>query len=117
MKTILELTANEARRYLMRGKQYCTFRLPEYFVFDQLLAYVESQLGAIEDSQCYALDTVKGDGKRVKPSYFDEVNYKLFSNKDGKLDYRPFTLVNPYYYYIEFHFPMTFGLFQLQMYH
>ncbi len=100
MKTILDLTAVEARKYLMCGKQYCTFRLPEYFVFDQVLSYAESALGSIDDSQCYALDLVKGDGKRVKPSFFDEVNYKLFSNKDGKLDYRPFTLLNPFYYYL-----------------
>lgn len=100
MKKLLELTANEARKYLMRGKQYCTFRLPEYFDFDQLLTYVGSSLGSIDESQCYALDVVKGNGKRVKPSFFDDINYKLFSNKDGKLDYRPFTLVNPYYYYL-----------------
>ena len=42
----------------------------------------------------------KGKTKVVKPSSFDEINYLLYSNKDGKLDFRPLTLINPYYYYL-----------------
>ena len=37
IKTVLELTAAEAREYMLKGDQYCTFRLPEYFVFDDVL--------------------------------------------------------------------------------
>lgn len=100
MKHIFDITAEEARDYMLKGNQYCTFRLPEYFVFDQALALAEKNIGARDASQYCALDKEKGNGKRVKPSNYDGVNYMLFSNKDGKLDYRPLTLINPFYYYL-----------------
>lgn len=100
MKNILELTASEARKYMLKGNQYCTFRLPEYFVFDKALAFAEKNIGAREDIECYALERKEGKKKRIKPSNFDGVNYLLFSNKDGKLDYRPLSLINPFYYYL-----------------
>lgn len=100
-KSILELTAEEAREYMLKGDQYCTFRLPEYFVFDNVLALSSTVIGKKDDTQCYAPYTDDtGKLRRVKPSDFDEINYLLYSNKDGKLDYRPLTLINPYYYYL-----------------
>ena len=101
IKTVLELTAAEAREYMLKGDQYCTFRLPEYFVFDDVLALAEANIGKKDESQCYASVTDEmGKPKKVKPSNYDEINYLLYSNKDGKLDYRPLTLINPFYYYL-----------------
>lgn len=101
LKTVLELAADEAREYMLKSEQYCTFRLPEYFVFDKVLALASTVIGRKDESQCYVSHT-DGNGKTKieKPSDFDEVNYLLYSNKDGKLDYRPLTLINPYYYYL-----------------
>ena len=100
-KTILELKADEAREYMLKGEQYCTFRMPEYFVFDKALALASTVIGRKDESQCYVSHTDEnGKTKIDMPSGFDEINYLLYSNKDGKLDYRPLTLINPYYYYL-----------------
>lgn len=102
-KTILDLTDIEARRFLLKSEQYCTFRLPEYFSFDNVISFAEQTIGKKNEYQCFAIDFEKSNDtklKRVSPSNFDEINYLLFSNKDGKLDYRPFSLINPFYYYL-----------------
>lgn len=100
LKMVLELTAEEAREYMLKGEQYCTFRLPEYFVFDKVLNLASTVIGRKHESQCYISHTDKKKKKIDMPSGFDEINYLLYSNKDGKLDYRPLTLINPYYYYL-----------------
>ena len=101
IKTVLELTSDEARAYMLKGEQYCTFRLPEYFVFEDALTLAEANIGKKDESQCYALDTDEnGKLKKVRPSDYDDINYLLYSNKDGKLDYRLLTLINPFYYYL-----------------
>lgn len=100
MKNVLELNSNEARKYMLQGSQYCTFRLPEYFVFDQLFSHIEKKIGARDEYQCYAQIIVDGKTKKIMPSNYDRINHLLFSNKDGKLDYRPLMLVNPFYYYL-----------------
>lgn len=98
MKTVLDLNSDEAKKYMLQGSRYCTFRLPEYFAFDQLLVHVEKMIGAKEAFQCYAQIIVDGKTKKIRPSNYDRINYLLFSNKDGKLDFRPLTLINPFYY-------------------
>lgn len=86
---------------MLKGEQYCTFRMPEYFVFDKALALASTVIGRKDESQCYVSHTDEnGKTKIDMPSGFDEINYLLYSNKDGKLDYRPLTLINPYYYYL-----------------
>ena len=101
IKTILELKEDEAREYMLKGEQYCTFRLPEYFDFSRVLSLARAVIGNKDWYQCFAsyIDD-KEKTKKVKPSDYDEINYLLYSNKDGKLDYRPLTLINPYYYYL-----------------
>ena len=37
MKTILELTSSEARKYFMEPKNYCTLDLPDYINFKPVL--------------------------------------------------------------------------------
>lgn len=98
IKHILDLTTEEARQYMLQAKHYCSFRVPEYFKFDNALCFAEQAIGKRDDSQCFAINPE--NGKRVSPSYYDDVNYRLYSNKDGKLDYRPLTLINPFYYYL-----------------
>jgi hypothetical protein len=42
--SVLELSAEEARRFFLKGESYCGFDLPSYFSFDTLLAKVSKQL-------------------------------------------------------------------------
>ena len=110
-KNILELSYSEARRFLLKGKSYCSFDLPKYFTFDQLIADISKKLEGknLSDfcSQILSLDKndkvqidKQGNEKKCSdsPRHYDEVNYKLLNNKDGKYAWRPFQLIHPALY-------------------
>ncbi len=93
MKTILELTSSEARKYFMESKNYCTLDLPDYINFKPVLNYVEKTVG----------DTAFGTllkNTEIKPRDFEEVNHKLLVKKDAKYTFRPIQVTNPYLYFL-----------------
>jgi hypothetical protein len=86
-KFILELSHTEAREFLLKAESYNSVDLPPYFVFGDLIARVHAQL----------------DGKTLtslssNPRDFDDVNYTILNNKDGKYAWRPFQLIHPALY-------------------
>lgn len=87
-KSILELTHDEAHEYFLKQESYCNFDLPEYFNFEALLYAVD--------------DTLKGkklsDFRKENPRDYEDVNYKVLNNKDGKYAWRPLQLINPALY-------------------
>lgn len=88
-KSILDLTATDAHEYLMRGESYCDIELPPYFVFDDLINNV-----------CQSVDNqgkVNGDVEKDAGKY-DNVNYRVLSNKDGKYAWRRLELIHPVIY-------------------
>lgn len=85
MKTILELTHTEAKEYFLKKENYSDIGLPKYFNFQPLLDSL-SQDNSVDD---IALDKAKR---------FNDVNYKLLTNKDGKYAWRPLQLLNPVLY-------------------
>ena len=40
VQNVLSLTSDEALNFFMKSEQYHGFELPEYFVFDNVLQYV-----------------------------------------------------------------------------
>jgi len=87
-KNILELTHDEAHQYFLKQESYCSFDLPEYFMFETLLKDVD--------------DALKGknlsDFRKDNPRNYEDVNYKVLNNKDGKYAWRPLQLINPALY-------------------
>lgn len=86
-KSILSLSHTEAREFLLKAESYSSIDLPPYFVFGDLIARVHAKL----------------DGKTLSslssnPRDFDDVNYTILNNKDGKYAWRPFQLINPALY-------------------
>lgn len=86
-KSILSLSHMEAREFLLKAETYSSVDLPPYFVFGDLIAQVHAKL----------------DGKTLSslssnPRDFDDVNYTILNNKDGKYAWRPFQLINPALY-------------------
>lgn len=86
-KSILMLSHTEAREFLLKAESYCSIDLPPYFVFSELIEQVHAQL----------------DGKKLTelsndPREFDDVNYTILNNKDGKYSWRPFQLIHPALY-------------------
>ena len=87
-KTILELTHDEACQYFLKQESYCNFDLPEYFKFETLLKSVDKSLTGKNLS----------DFRKDNPRNYEDVNYKVLNNKDGKYAWRPLQLINPALY-------------------
>jgi RNA-directed DNA polymerase len=93
MKSILDLDHIKARSFFMESENYCNISLPAYFDFKPLLDYVKSKVG-----NCKAIESILKFKKKY-PSNFDDINYTMQTNKDGRYAFRPLQLVNPYIYY------------------
>ena len=88
MKNILSLNFEEARSFLLKHESYVNIDLPPYIKFDKLLNQILEVLGQKNFI----------DFKISSPSDFEDVNYKLFHNKNGKYDWRRFELIHPFLY-------------------
>lgn len=93
MKSILELSEIEARRYFMESPNYCSLDLPGYIDFSKVLTYVEGIVGKKS-----LKDILKEVNKM--PSEYEGVNHRLLVKKDAKFTYRPIDVANPYLYYL-----------------
>lgn len=90
MKTILDLSNNEAKEFFLKEENYFSVELPEYFSFQNLLNILDKNL--------LNKDLKKDFGVFIKVRDLDDVNYKILNNKDGKLSWRPFQLIHPAIY-------------------
>lgn len=88
MQTVLTLTPKQALEYFMDAGQYCGIALPSYINFQPILDYVKTTIGAKDLANCLKEE-------KQYPSKFDQVNYKILVNKDGKYAYRPIQIANP----------------------
>ena len=88
--SVVELDHNEARTFFLKEESYCTFDLPPYFRFSDLLTDIACILhNQLLSSFCC---------KNKKPRDFDDVNYQILNNKDGKYDWRRLELIHPALY-------------------
>ena len=86
--SIVELSSDKAREFLLGQDSYCKINLPPYFTFDCLLSKVSQVLkgGRLSDFRCKV------------PRSLDDVNHLILSNKDGKYAWRPLELAHPALY-------------------
>ncbi len=91
VKTILDITNEEALDFFLKSEQYHGFELPEYFVFDEILSYVKDKIGSTAYEDCLQ--------KEVTPDALNDVNMDILLNKDGRYAVRPIVLANPFLYY------------------
>jgi RNA-directed DNA polymerase len=93
MSNILDLSPNDARKFLLKEESYINFDLPPYFKFSNILNKVSLELVN------KPLDRDREGIKVFKKSKkVEDVNYKLLSNKDGKYGWRPFQIIHPVLY-------------------
>ncbi len=71
----------------MKSESYCRLDLPPYFDFERVLRPVDKLLS----SKSLA-------SRKLKPRSYENVNYTIYSNKDGYYAWRPFQLINPVIY-------------------
>ena len=91
VRSVLELSASEARNFFLKSGSYCKMDLPAYFVFDELLRFIGEKIKNRKPSDFYDL-------KELRSKNSDELNYSIFSNKDGKYAWQRLQLINPFLY-------------------
>jgi hypothetical protein len=87
-KSILELSATEARDFLLKPDSYCSIDFPPYIGFENVLNDVNEILNTDKLS----------DLRSSKPGEHDGLNYIVYNNKDGKYAWRPLELIHPALY-------------------
>ena len=87
-RSILELSCDEARLFLLKQESYCTIELPPYFRFDELLTGVGRALEGQVFSQL----------QNQTPRDCDNVNHLILNNKDGRYAWRSLQLIHPALY-------------------
>ncbi|TCP92094.1 reverse transcriptase (RNA-dependent DNA polymerase) [Cricetibacter osteomyelitidis] len=90
-KTVLQLTADEARRFFLKHESYCNIDLPKYFSFAELLEKISEEFEGKDLLNDFCL-------YRGAMSKQDSVNYLIYANKDGKLSWRPLQIIHPLVY-------------------
>lgn len=85
-RSVIELSADEARAFFLKGESYFTPDLPVYFRFDGLLSETADVMGRKEH---------RGFRKARK---FEGVNHRILNNKDGRYAWRPLELIHPVIY-------------------
>jgi len=95
-KEIVSFSHIKAKAFFMEGCNYCNIDLPKYFKVDHLLKRIEQELKTDRINNFYAIDTITH--KSIFPNDFENVNYKLFGNKDGELAWRRYELIHPALY-------------------
>ena len=100
MKNILEYSHKDAKRYFLKEESYFNFDLPPYFKFQNLIDGVSKKLEGKLLSDFYGnyKDEDSGKQKATYPCDFENANYTLLNNKDGKFAWRPFQLIHPAIY-------------------
>lgn len=87
MKSILDLTCDEAQSFFLKQENYCNINLPPYFSFQSLLNALSIE---IKKNDIY---------KQCKEARkHEDVNYTFYTNKDGLFAWRPLQLINPALY-------------------
>jgi hypothetical protein len=97
-KMILQLDHKDAKEFFLREESYTSVKFPSYIKFTPLIKEISAELdkNPQDDKQIYCICE---DGKKcIYPSSCVNVNYKLFTNKDGQYAWRLFQLIHPVLY-------------------
>ena len=87
-RSVIDMSHEEAKAYFLKEESYCSFDLPPYFKFQEILSEVDNTLSGKKLSEF----------KQGSPREFDDVNYKVLNNKDGRYAWRPIQLIHPALY-------------------
>lgn len=91
MRTILNLSYREARRFFFKPRSYLSLDLPSYYNFERLLEFTRAQLSAQPVLQHYYQPF-------CHPRTNLQINYPLICNKDGQYAWRKHQIIHPFFY-------------------
>lgn len=86
-RSVVDMSTKAARAFFLKPESYCRLDLPPYFDFSSVLRRVKEFLAA---KPLASLE--------LKPQSCEDVNYTIYSNKDGRYAWRPFQLIHPVIY-------------------
>ncbi len=87
MKNLIDATFEEGRTHFLKGSSYFNNDLPDYLSFEPILEKVSKIL----KGQSY-------NSFGSSPAKFQDVNYSLVANKDGRFSWRPYEMMHPVIY-------------------
>ncbi len=90
MRTLLDLSRKEARKFFLRPKSYFSLELPSYFKFGMILDQVREimQERALQDFYL----------PFRHPRHCENVNHALICSKDGQYAWRKHQIIHPFIY-------------------
>ena len=87
-RSLLAMTAKQARAFLLKPESYCNVDFPEYLQFGRLISAVA---GALKGTPLKSV-------QKHSPRDCEDANYSLLTNKDGRYAWRPLQLIHPAIY-------------------
>lgn len=100
MRTVLDFSSTHAREFFLKEESYCSFDLPSYFEFQDILDNVYDEIKDKKLSDFYGTYN-RGEEEKERTAYpdrFKNVNLSFLNNKDGRFAWRPFQLIHPALY-------------------
>lgn len=88
-KSVLEMTAAEARAFFLESSSYVDMLLPEYFDFQPVLDFAFSKISGGKLKSMINSKVLKTN---------ESVNYSIILNKDAGYDWREVKIVHPFLY-------------------
>jgi len=90
VRSVLDLTHEEARAFFLKQESYCNFELPSYFQFSKMLLSISKVLKGKDFKSLLAAN--------CNPRDFDDVSHTILQNKDGRYGWRSMQLIHPALY-------------------
>lgn len=90
VRSVLDLTHEEAREFFLKQESYCNFELPSYFQFSKMLLSISKVLKGKDFKSLLAAN--------CSPRDFDDVSHTILQNKDGRYGWRSMQLIHPALY-------------------
>lgn len=99
-KSILELSANEAKNYLLENDNYLNLNIPTYYNFEPLLNDLDNYFSN-NNNLCQFSDKTKNiflDSDLIDNIRAKNINHSIYINKNNNLSWRNIQLINPILY-------------------
>lgn len=91
-KSIIEMTSNEAKAFLLKSESYITQSLPAYLDMEAILNVAKDML------KKKSIQSLSIADKKKQLSTHENVNHLILANKDGNYAWRPIELIHPLLY-------------------
>lgn len=86
---ILTLSSKDARTFFKKTDIYFSGELPKYFHFTKMLNNISLLYSKHKEAIAKLIN---------KSKYYDDINFSIYTNKDGNYAWRKFQLINPILY-------------------